>query len=142
MCSVSQRGVAFFRDQELSIEEQKLLGTKLGELTGKPESSKLHVHPITEETSERGDEISVISSERNGQYVSPRTDRSTFAAYVLRSITSYDDLLIFCRISSASWHADITFEPIPSDYAILKVHTLPKINGHVTGGDTLWASCV
>jgi len=29
----------------------------------------------------------------------------------------------------------ITFEPIPSDYAILKIHTLPE-----TGGDTLWAS--
>lgn len=60
----------------------------------------------------------------------------------------------FCR---ANWHADITFEPVPSDYAILKVdillrkftvsinhpvlqvHTLPNINGQVTGGDTLWA---
>jgi hypothetical protein len=29
----------------------------------------------------------------------------------------------------------ITFEPVPSDYAILKIHTLPP-----TGGDTLWAS--
>ena len=29
----------------------------------------------------------------------------------------------------------ITFEKTPSDYAILKIHTLPK-----TGGDTLWAS--
>ena len=27
------------------------------------------------------------------------------------------------------------FEPVPSDYAILKVHTLPE-----TGGDTIWAS--
>lgn len=29
----------------------------------------------------------------------------------------------------------ITFEKTPSDYAILKIHTLPEI-----GGDTLWAS--
>jgi alpha-ketoglutarate-dependent taurine dioxygenase len=29
----------------------------------------------------------------------------------------------------------ITFEPIPADYSILTLHTLPK-----TGGDTLWAS--
>jgi hypothetical protein len=29
----------------------------------------------------------------------------------------------------------ITFEPVPSDFAILKIHTLPP-----TGGDTLWAS--
>ena len=29
----------------------------------------------------------------------------------------------------------ITFEKTPSDYAMLKIHTLPN-----TGGDTLWAS--
>jgi alpha-ketoglutarate-dependent taurine dioxygenase len=33
------------------------------------------------------------------------------------------------------WHSDITFEPVPSDYAILRLTELPK-----TGGDTLWAS--
>lgn len=33
------------------------------------------------------------------------------------------------------WHSDITFEPIPSDYAILRLTELPA-----TGGDTLWAS--
>lgn len=27
----------------------------------------------------------------------------------------------------------ITFEPVPSDFAILKIHTLPE-----AGGDTLW----
>ncbi|KAF7789165.1 hypothetical protein EIP86_000102 [Pleurotus ostreatoroseus] len=117
---VSQRGVVFFRDQNITIDEQKLLGTKLGELTGKPASSKLHVHPITEETSELGDEISVISSERRAEYFTPRSDRS--------------------QLSAANWHADITFEPVPSDYAILKVHTLPSFKGQVTGGDTLWAS--
>ena len=39
------------------------------------------------------------------------------------------------RFASAGWHSDITFEPVPSDYAMLKIHTLPP-----TGGDTLWAS--
>ena len=43
---------------------------------------------------------------------------------------------------SANWHADITFEPVPSDYAILKIHTLPSFKGQATGGDTLWASSV
>ena len=37
--------------------------------------------------------------------------------------------------ASNGWHADITFEKVPSDYAILKIHTKPA-----TGGDTLWAS--
>lgn len=38
---VSQRGVVFFRNQSLNIDDQKLLGQKLGELTGKPETSKV-----------------------------------------------------------------------------------------------------
>lgn len=39
------------------------------------------------------------------------------------------------RLASALWHSDITFEPVPSDYSILKLHTNPT-----SGGDTLWAS--
>lgn len=39
------------------------------------------------------------------------------------------------RLASAGWHTDISFEAVPSDYAMLKIHTLPP-----TGGDTLWAS--
>ncbi|KDN46365.1 hypothetical protein RSAG8_04309, partial [Rhizoctonia solani AG-8 WAC10335] len=115
---ISERGVAFFRDQDITIEEQKQLGIRLGELSGKPESSKLHVHPLTETKAELGDEISVISSERRASDTRPD----------------------FSRFASRGWHADITFEPIPSDYAILKLRELPKFNGSVTGGDTLWAS--
>ncbi|KAH7105929.1 putative taurine catabolism dioxygenase [Auriculariales sp. MPI-PUGE-AT-0066] len=110
---ISQRGVVFFREQEISLEEQKLLGTKLGELSGKPKTSALHIHPLTEEKSAKGDHITVISSERLREY----------------------DLEDTTRLSSREWHSDISFEPVPSDYAILKVHTLPE-----TGGDTLWAS--
>ena len=39
------------------------------------------------------------------------------------------------RLASVGWHTDISFERVPSDYAMLKIHTLPE-----TGGDTLWAS--
>lgn len=39
------------------------------------------------------------------------------------------------RFASTGWHTDITFEPVPSDYAILKIHTNPS-----SGGDTIWAS--
>jgi alpha-ketoglutarate-dependent taurine dioxygenase len=83
-----------------------------------PESSDLHVHPLTEEGSELGDQISVISSEKQkkgGGLTHQLSDVSRFA--------------------SAGWHTDISFEPVPSDYAMLKIHTLPA-----TGGDTLWAS--
>ncbi|KAI0065088.1 taurine catabolism dioxygenase [Artomyces pyxidatus] len=111
---VSHRGVVFFSNQNINIEQQKELGTRLGELTGKPATSKLHRHPITVATAELGDEISVISSKG-----------ALFRANVNKDKTR----------ASNGWHADITFEPIPSDYAILKMHTLPEV-----GGDTLWAS--
>ena len=77
---VSQRGVVFFTDQDITIEQQKLLVSRLGELTGKPPSSKLHVHPITEESSELGDEIRVISSERLQKTNAARQDKSSLSA--------------------------------------------------------------
>jgi len=80
-----------------------------------PESSGLHVHPLTEEGSELGDQISVISSEKQkkgGGLTHQLSDTSRYA--------------------SVGWHSDITFENVPSDYAMLKIHTLPQ-----TGGDTV-----
>lgn len=96
----------------------KDLMLRITALSGCPESSGLHVHPLTEEGSELGDQISVISSEKQkkgGGLTHQLSDVSRFA--------------------SAGWHTDISFEPVPSDYAMLKIHTLPA-----TGGDTLWAS--
>jgi len=87
-------------------------------MLSQPESSSLHVHPLTEEGSELGDQISVISSEKQ--------KKGGGLTHQLSDTT---------RFASAGWHSDITFEPVPSDYAMLKIHTLPQ-----TGGDTLWAS--
>lgn len=60
---VSHRGVVFFKHQKLSVKQLKELGSRLGELSGKPQTSKLHIHPISESTPELGTEVSVISSE-------------------------------------------------------------------------------
>ncbi|KAI8936663.1 hypothetical protein NX059_007060 [Plenodomus lindquistii] len=116
--TISQRGVVFLRDQNVTPSQMKDLMLRITELSGCPESSSLHVHPLTEEGSELGDQISVISSEKQkkgGGLTHQLSDVSRFA--------------------SAGWHTDISFEPVPSDYAMLKIHTLPP-----TGGDTLWAS--
>ncbi|TDZ26121.1 putative alpha-ketoglutarate-dependent sulfonate dioxygenase [Colletotrichum orbiculare MAFF 240422] len=116
--TISQRGVVFLRDQDVTPTQMKEFGLRLTELAGCPESSDLHIHPLTEEGSELGDQISVISSEKQkkgGGLTHQLSDVSRFA--------------------SAGWHTDISFEKVPSDYAMLKIHTLPE-----TGGDTLWAS--
>ncbi|KAH6670430.1 hypothetical protein B0J14DRAFT_670766 [Halenospora varia] len=122
---VSQRGVVFFRNQDINIDEQKTLGQKLGELTGKPATSKLHKHALSnskrgiavDENGKLDDEVSVISSEQNRKYYKGRF----FGAK---------------QLAGEGWHADITFERIPSDYAILKIIQTPED----VGGDTLWAS--
>jgi hypothetical protein len=93
---VSQRGVLFFRNQDLNIDEQKLLGQRLGELTGKPESSKLHRHALAnskrgiavDENGKLDDEVSVISSEQNRKFYG---DRYTHVSK---------------RIASLGWHAE------------------------------------
>ncbi|KAK9769659.1 hypothetical protein AB5N19_06823 [Seiridium cardinale] len=100
--TISRRGVVFFRKQDnITNELQKELVQRLGQLSGKPESSTLHIHPVANSGRDHGgkdDEISTQSQRKQ-------------------------------------WHSDITFEPIPSDYALLRLTQLPK-----TGGDTLWAS--
>ncbi|MCJ1252069.1 hypothetical protein MMC30_009307 [Trapelia coarctata] len=112
--TISERGVVFLRDQNVNPQQMRDLCERISFLAGSPESSGLHVHPLTEESSELGDQISVISSvkqKKGGGLTHQLSDTSRFA--------------------SVGWHADITFEPVPSDYAMLKIHTLPK-----TGGDT------
>ena len=59
---VSHRGVVFFKNQNISLEEQKQLGLRLGQLTGRPAESSLHKHPVTETTPELGKDTQVISS--------------------------------------------------------------------------------
>ncbi|KAF2012951.1 taurine catabolism dioxygenase [Aaosphaeria arxii CBS 175.79] len=116
--TISERGVVFLRDQDVTPTQMKDLMLRITELSGSPSSSGLHVHPLTEEGSELGDQISVISSSKQakgGGLTHQQSDAS--------------------RLASAGWHTDISFEPVPSDYAMLKIHTLPP-----TGGDTLWAS--
>ncbi|KAK1917201.1 hypothetical protein P3342_012046 [Pyrenophora teres f. teres] len=116
--TVSQRGVVFLRDQDVTPNQMKDLMLRITELSGCPSTSGLHVHPLTEEGSELGDQISVISSEKQ--------KKGGGLTHQLSDVS---------RLASAGWHSDITFEPVPSDYAMLKIHTLPA-----TGGDTLWAS--
>ncbi|KAJ4414113.1 hypothetical protein N0V85_003305 [Neurospora sp. IMI 360204] len=125
--TISQRGVVFFRKQDnLTDDLQKELVDRLGKLAGKPATSGLHIHPISNASREHGggdNEISVISSEQ--------------AKSLYKDKFSYKGVGVNTGRQSAKdqWHSDITFEPIPSDYALLRLVQLPK-----TGGDTLWAS--
>lgn len=118
--TISQRGVVFFRKQEnLTNDLQKKFIQRLGELSGKPRTSTLHIHPILNGTNEFGvgdNEISSISS-------------------LARKKLFSDEVVNKRRYDSARWHSDIQFETCPADYTSLRLTQLPK-----NGGDTLWAS--
>ncbi|KAI1642317.1 taurine catabolism dioxygenase [Daldinia loculata] len=116
--TIAQRGVVFFRAQNnLTDDQQKFLIQRLGELTGKPAESSLHVHPILNETSEFGvgdRHISTINSVHRKQVYSGDKDANKH---------------------SQQWHSDIQFENVPPDFSSLRLTLLPK-----NGGDTLWVS--
>lgn len=111
--SVSQRGVVYFRKQDgLTDDLQKELVDRLGRLTGKPSTSGLHIHPISNSSREHStsdDEISVISSAQRQKL--------------------YQGKNSFGRSGRHEWHSDITFEPVPSDYTLLRLTQLPKTGG-------------
>lgn len=125
---ITQRGVAFFRNQDdLTVEEQKQLIHQLGLESGKPKTSKLHKHPtspaggVVHGDSEFIDpEVSFISSRLYKEY-----DESVQRRVQLNGR------------AGDGWHSDITFEPVPADFTSLKIIELPE-NG--VGGDTVWAN--
>lgn len=116
--------MVFFRAQDnLTDDLQKQLVHRLGQLTNKPSDSKLHIHPVLNNTSEFGvndAEISTISSlARKKLFRYDQGERKNSSR----------------RYDAAQWHSDIQFEPVPADYTSLRLTELPE-----TGGDTLWAS--
>ena len=111
--------MVFFRKQDnINDDLQKELVQRLGELSGKPATSKLHIHPINNAGRDHGgkdDEISVISSVQAKKLYSDRYNG--FGGGSRR------------QSNKNQWHSDITFEPIPSDYALLRLTQLPETGG-------------
>jgi alpha-ketoglutarate-dependent taurine dioxygenase len=118
--------VVFLRAQDgLTNELQKKLILRLGELTGRPSSSTLHIHPILNSERELGGsdpEVSTISSVQFNKFYKK---------------TPVDELSPK-KQTRASWHSDIAFEPVPADYTSLRLTELPTTGGgKVASLDTL-----
>ena len=112
----------FFRAQDnLTNDLQKTLILRLGELSGRPATSGLHIHPLLNSEREGGGsdpEISTISSVQYKKYYKPETP----------------DELSPKKQSTAQWHSDIAFEPVPADYSSLRLVELPKTGGGESPG--------
>ena len=142
---VSQRGVVFFRKQDgINDENQKELMQRLGELSGKPSTSRLHIHPIYPVSEEaraykgNDDEISVISSKfkEKSSKVFTETKQSQAMVGDKRESKVYTDSkqsqATVCgkkQSMRTEWHSDIAFEHVPADYTMLRLTELPQTGG-------------
>ncbi|GAA5859517.1 hypothetical protein JCM5353_001265 [Sporobolomyces roseus] len=114
---ISLNGVAFFPSQDLTPRDLEVLALALGRASDAPRDGELHIHP----TAELGE---------NGQ---PKVGKiSNVASKDGRAITFKDER---SDLASHGWHTDISFEPRPARYSMLRMTTLPP-----NGGDTLFSS--
>jgi len=124
--TISERGVVFFRNQEIDVESQKKFTDDLGRLSGRPEGHGLHPHPLFNSPdntpfNDAGD------TDINIYVISSKSQAKLYKHMQHRNLDVKD--------ASASWHSDGTFENCPNDYSCLKLHETPT-----TGGDTMFAS--
>jgi alpha-ketoglutarate-dependent taurine dioxygenase len=112
--------VVFFRQQDsITIGLQKELVQRLGELSGKPATSTLHIHPMNNSDRENG------SPDKETSLVSSRLQKGVYQNRFLNYGKN--------QTQKHQWHSDITWEPVPSDYAILRLTELPKTGGGELG---------
>ncbi|KAI8909927.1 taurine catabolism dioxygenase [Powellomyces hirtus] len=117
---VSERGVVFFRDQDITLEQQQELGRSWGRVRF------MCIQSGAKATPEKTPSFFTLlkrmpcAIEQNSQHT-----LSTLSTLNFRSKIH----------AGEGWHTDISFEKVPSSCAILKVVEVPPY-----GGDTIWAS--
>ena len=107
---VAERGVVFFRDQDIDVYQGRDLVKYFG---------PLHIHNTFGHPPGLP-EIHVV-------YFDTETVKR------FKSIGGVDFTL--SRTAADGWHSDVTYENQPAALTLLKIDTLPP-----TGGDTLWSS--
>lgn len=89
---------------------------RLGELTGRPKTSGLHIHPVLNDSRELGGDDPQIS---------------TISSVLGRKLYKKEapDTLSPKKQAASQWHSDIAFEPVPADYTSLRLIELPETGG-------------
>ncbi|WVR03028.1 hypothetical protein IAU60_000017 [Kwoniella sp. DSM 27419] len=108
---VAERSVVFFRDQDLSPQQQQELGLYLGH-------GEIERHPQAPQVPGIGGGVSLIWEK--GRKDNLQTGRSHRVPY---------------GGGQFGWHTDLVHEAYPPGYTHLHQDTVPEV-----GGDTLWAS--
>ncbi|KAB8237751.1 uncharacterized protein BDW43DRAFT_307265 [Aspergillus alliaceus] len=125
--TISRRGLVVFRNQKnLTPAQQKYFTNHLGQLTGNPDTSGVHVHPINHTVHKAGEkpdlEMSTIA--RNPNHMLSKQTGVTGGKKQLKK-----------QSVAGGWHSDIAFERVTSDYTTLINRVQPS-----TDGDTIFAS--
>ncbi|KAL9622027.1 MAG: hypothetical protein Q9160_003526 [Pyrenula sp. 1 TL-2023] len=120
---IAQRGVCVFPGQKnLTIADQKLLCHKLGQLTARPYTSGLNIHPLNQTTLPDGTvdaELTTLARDPSKKLVK----QAGFGAHEKK------------QTHADGWHTDCSYERVPADFTLLHMKTTPA-----AGGDTLFAS--
>lgn len=132
--------MVFFRKQDgIDDDKQKELMQRLGELSGKPSTSGLHIHPICPVSEQAkalkgsDEEISVISSRFKEKGAKVYKDINASESGVADK--RINKLFLGAKQSqrkqsmTTEWHSDIAFEHVPSDYTMLRLTELPETGG-------------
>ncbi|KAL9640023.1 MAG: hypothetical protein Q9164_000558 [Protoblastenia rupestris] len=114
--TISERGVAVFRNQHLDNETHQQVVNRIAIASGRPAENDIMtnaLYPLY------GDDPKVITliPERVAERYGYKTESQKRQS------------------SSHEWHSDMSFEENPSDYSSLRLGQVPE-----TGGDTLYAS--
>ncbi|KAK4685092.1 sulfonate dioxygenase, partial [Tremellales sp. Uapishka_1] len=108
---VAERSVVFFRDQDISPQEQQALGLYLGH-------GEIERHPQAPQVPGLGGGVSLIWEQgRKDRILTARSQRVPYGG------------------GEFGWHTDLVHEAFPPGYTHLHQDTVPEV-----GGDTLWAS--
>lgn len=117
--TVSRRGVVIFRAQDgITTEHQKELARRLGRLSGGPETSDLHIHPVNNSRQNPGvdDYVSMVGDKQVKNYGGIGGALSNNADGKRQS-------------SRQEWHTDIQWERVPCDYSVLRMEVIPPTGG-------------
>lgn len=124
---VSQRGFCVFRRQSnLSIADEKLLAHRIGQLTTRPYTSSLYIHPVNQ--------MKLADGSIDPEVMSP--SRNTKNKLYIRE-GGYSKGSERNQSRADGWHTDGSFEHVPPDYTLLHMAKVP-VEG--SGGDTMFAS--
>lgn len=123
---IARRGVCVFPKQSnLTVDDEKLLCRKLGQLTHRPHTSDLHIHPINQTELPDGSIDAALTTIARDPKKKLFTKQSGFGGAHAKKKQSHVD----------GWHTDSSYEHIPADFTLLHMKATPP-----TGGDTLFAS--